>query len=311
MDRSYSHNGFQSFVDSSAARPFSMDCIEIITTDDALHRLVEYLRGRNKLAVDTESNGFYAYHEKTCLIQLSDGTKNYIIDPLTIKDCSVLGELFSDSGIEKILHHAVNDISGLRNDFGFTFSCLFDTYVACRILGIKRLGLASLLGSYLRVTINKRGQHYDWSHRPIDKDRLIYAAMDVFYLIPLAERIKRELSDRGLLERAYELSQAVALRIVPKRRFPERGYANISGYGNLSEAEKKIVKRIYKFRDEVAKQWDRAPFRVLNNETILKIAITKPLTLEDLENIKGVPAKFQRGHLGERLIQIVGDAIKC
>lgn len=286
-----------------------MDQIEIITTDDALCNLVDRLRGRKEIAVDTESNGFYAYYEKTCLIQLSDGIKNYIIDPLSLKDCSALDELFSNSGIEKILHHAVNDVSGLKNDFGFSLSCLFDTYVGCRLLGIKRLGLASLLDSYLDVSISKKGQHYDWSQRPLNKSSLLYAAIDVFYLIPLATRIKEELSRKGLLERAYELSQLVAQRIVPKRRFSERGYTQINGYKDLNEVEKRIVKKVYLFRDEIARQWDRAPFRVLNDEAILKIAIKKPRTLKELGSIKGIPVKFQRGYLGERLVRIVGETV--
>lgn len=309
METDYSCGNYRSFFGSSAVHPFSIDQIEVITTDDGLHHLVKCLKGRKEIAVDTESNGFYAYHERTCLIQLSDGVKNYIIDPLALKDCSVLGEIFSDDRTEKILHHAVNDVSGLRNDLGFSFVSIFDTYVACRLLGIKKLGLASLLSSYLNVSISKKGQHYDWSQRPLDKNRLIYAAMDVFYLIPLASRVKEELSRRELLERAYELSQAVANRIIPKRRFSERGYIHINGYENLDETEKRIARKIYHFRDEVAREWDRAPFRVFNDETILKIAVMKPKTLDALENIKGIPIKFQRGRLAEKLLKIVGDVV--
>jgi ribonuclease D len=274
-----------------------------------LRSLVRKLRGKKEIAVDTESNGFYAYYEKTCLIQLSDGVKNYIIDPLSVEDCSVLGEIFSNASIEKILHHGVNDISGLRHDFGLSFSNIFDTSVACQLLGIKRRGLAFLLNRYFGISISKKGQHHDWAQRPLHEDWLIYAAIDVFYLIPLATYMKQDLEKRGLLEKAYELSKAVAGRIVPKRSFSERGYAKINGYRQLADGEKKIVRRLYRFRDEIAKQWDRAPFRVLSDEVIVKIALMKPRSLGDLEQIKGIPMKFQRGNFGERLIQIVEDAV--
>jgi ribonuclease D len=298
-----------SCVGSSAVSPFSLECIEVITTDDALLRLVESLKGSHQLAVDTESNGFYAYYEKTCLVQLSNGVKNYIIDPLSVKDCSPMNELFSDPDIEKILHHGVNDVSGLKHDFGLSFVNIFDTSVACQVLGIKRRGLAYLLSHYFGISINKKGQHNDWSRRPLSQDLLAYAAVDVFYLIPLAERIKEDLRKRGLLEKARELSQAVASRIVPKRRFSVRGYVSMSCYRELGENEKRIVRRLYRFRDEIARQWDRAPFRVLNDEAILKIAISKPRTLKELEAIKGVPFKFQQEQLGEMILKIVEDSI--
>ncbi|MGC8719283.1 MAG: ribonuclease D [Thermodesulforhabdaceae bacterium] len=309
MKTNYSPNDGPCCVGSSAVFPPPLEHIEIITTDDQLRSLARKLRGKKEIAVDTESNGFYAYYEKTCLIQLSDGAKNYIIDPLSVKACSILGEIFSDPGIEKILHHGVNDISGLKHDFGLSFAGVFDTSIAAQLLGIKRRGLAFLLSRYFNISISKKGQHHDWSRRPLDEDWLIYAAVDVFYLIPLAARMKEELEKRGLLERAYELSRSVANRIVPKRSFSERGYTRINGYRELGDREKRIVRRLYRFRDELARQWDRAPFRVLADDVIVKVAIMKPRRPEDLEQIKGIPVSFKKGHYGERLIQIVEDSI--
>ncbi|MEJ5300159.1 MAG: HRDC domain-containing protein [Thermodesulforhabdaceae bacterium] len=309
MDADHFSRDFSSCVGSSAVSPFSIDCIEVITTDDALSHLVVSLKGERQLAVDTESNGFYAYHEKTCLIQLSNGVKNYIIDPLSVKNCSHLTELFSDPNIEKILHHGVNDISGLKHDFGLSFVNIFDTSVACQLVGIKRRGLASLLSLYFGISINKKGQHYDWSRRPLDKNLLIYAAVDVFYLIPLAEKLKKELKKIGRLEKAWELSQAVASRIVPKRRFSVNGYLHMDCYKELDERDKKIVRRLYRLRDEFARQWDRAPFRVLSDDTIFRIVSVKPCTFEELEKVKGVPARLQRGQFGNMILKIVQEGI--
>ena len=53
-----------------------------VDTDAALRKLVTSLRNQPWIAVDTESNPLFAYHEKLCLIQISTRTRDYIIDPL-------------------------------------------------------------------------------------------------------------------------------------------------------------------------------------------------------------------------------------
>ena len=44
-----------------------------------------------QVAVDTESNGLYAYQEQVCLIQFSTGETDYLVDPLALYDLSPLG----------------------------------------------------------------------------------------------------------------------------------------------------------------------------------------------------------------------------
>ena len=73
------------------------------------------------VAVDTESNSLYAYHERVCLIQFSIPGEDYLLDPLAIDDLSPLGDLFADPKIEKIFHAAEYDVMVLRRDYDFAF----------------------------------------------------------------------------------------------------------------------------------------------------------------------------------------------
>jgi len=47
--------------------------------------MVQTLSHEPILAVDSESNSLYAYHERVCLIQFSSSTEDYLVDPLDRK----------------------------------------------------------------------------------------------------------------------------------------------------------------------------------------------------------------------------------
>ena len=78
-----------------------------IDTAADLHKLVEKLSLTTRIAIDTEADSLYHYFEKACLIQLSAGGENYIIDPLAGLDLS--GFFQAVSGKEIIFHGADYD----------------------------------------------------------------------------------------------------------------------------------------------------------------------------------------------------------
>lgn len=115
--------------------PITLPDATFIDTPQELDRLMTRLRGELLLAVDTESNSLYAYHERVCLIQISTRTADYLIDPLALDDLSALGPLMAAPDVEKVFHASEYDVMCLKRDFGWTFANLFDTMIAARILG--------------------------------------------------------------------------------------------------------------------------------------------------------------------------------
>ena len=108
---------------------------------------IKQLRAELILAVDTEANSLFAYQEQVCLIQISSTKEDYIIDPLSVKDLSPLGELFKDPAIEKVFHASEYDLIILYEDSQFTFQNLFDTMLAAQILGKEKLGLEEMVAT--------------------------------------------------------------------------------------------------------------------------------------------------------------------
>src|SRR5688572_7298251 len=153
----------------------------MVDNPKALNRLQDDLRNISRLAVDTESNSLFAYHERVCLIQLSTDKRDYLVDPLRIQNkanLNFLGDIFADPRIEKVLHAAEYDVMTVRRDYGFSFSNLFDTMIAARVLGLERVGLAPMLEERFGIQANKKHQRANWGRRPLTPDMLRYAQMD-------------------------------------------------------------------------------------------------------------------------------------
>ena len=128
----------------------------LVENEVHLSRIAMELKKQGEIGVDLEANSMFRYQERVCLIQISTVRKDYIIDPLTLKDISPLEKIFADPKIEKILHAASNDIAGFKRDYQFFFRNVFDTALAAKLLGHKKLGLATLLNEYFGVYLNKR-----------------------------------------------------------------------------------------------------------------------------------------------------------
>jgi len=161
------------------------------------------------LALDTEANSLHAYREQICLIQLSTGTTDYLLDPLAIVDMDPLGDLLANRQIEKILHAAEYDLIGLRRDFGFSVHPIFDTMLAARVAGHEQVGLNHLLQRYLGVHTDKRHQRDDWGRRPLPPESLRYAQLDTHFLGMLRNDLYDELQQLGRLEEARDATKAL------------------------------------------------------------------------------------------------------
>ncbi len=258
----------------------------------ALQRLVQELLGQPVIGVDTESNSLYAYHEQVCLVQFTANGFDYLVDPLAIRDLAELGPVFASPQIEKVFHAAEYDLICLKRDFGFTFSNLFDTMLACRILGRTGLGLGALLEQEFGVQVDKRLQRANWARRPLSAEMMAYARMDTHYLIALQEILKQELQQAGRWDLAQE--DFARLTGVPAGTHENNGGNcwRIPGVQDLTPRQAAILKELCVFRDERAQAMDQPPFRVLSNQTLLELAQRMPRRRADLNQVSGLSAKL-------------------
>lgn len=263
-----------------------------VNTQGALDKIAPALAKGPYLAVDTESNSLFAYHEQVCLIQFSTADEDYLIDGLAGLDLSPLKKIFTDVNIQKIFHAAEYDVVCLKRDYGFTFENLFDTMQAARILGFQKLGLSALLEGQFRLEPVKSFQKANWGERPLNAEMKQYARVDTHYLISLRERLIAQLEKNGLMELAKEDFQRVSK--VENNYVDHSSYIQISGYHKLSPQALAVLDELCVFRDKTAEKQNRPLFKVIGSKALLAVAQAAPDSMEALGNVEGFSPRLAK-----------------
>lgn len=271
----------------------------LISDSTQLRALLQQMRGQPSVAIDTESNSLYAYHERVCLVQISIPTLDAVIDPLSADlDMALLSPLFADPSIEKVLHACEYDVISLRRDFGFSFANLFDTMWSARVLGWPRVGLADILKERFDITLDKRWQRFNWKQRPLPIEALAYAQFDTRHLLRLREVQMQSLRQADRLEEAREifdeLTQATA---TPRDDGADgNGFWRVKGVYDLDAVGRSVLRELYRYRDDEAGRLDRPPFKVIGDQTLIELARMRPTQLSHLRRVPGMTERQVARH---------------
>ncbi|MER3543034.1 MAG: hypothetical protein C4311_00140 [Chloroflexota bacterium] len=294
---------------------------KIVATASELEALVARLRREPQIAVDTESNSLYVYYERVCLIQVSMRQEDFIIDPLALANSArppeqalaPLGAVMADPAVEKVFHAAEYDLLGLKRDFNFEVVNLFDTMVAARILGWPQFGLSPLLEKHFGVRLDKRWQRADWGRRPLSPEQLAYARLDTHYLLPLRDILVRELAAAGRLEEAREefaRLAAIAPALERNQTFDPEGFWRIPGAQKLSGRELAVLRELYLFREAQAQAQNRPPFKVLGDQSLIRLAKAQPRRPDALGR-EGDLSPYQVRRYGRGLLEAIARGLSA
>jgi ribonuclease D len=258
---------------------------EIIETDEAFRAALDQLaQGSGPFAVDAERASGFRYSARAYLIQIkrTDGGL-HLIDPIPFGPGHQLflelNNLLNTD--EVILHASTQDLPCLR-ELGINPVKLFDTELAGRIAGLPRVGLGPLLESLMGVLLAKEHSAADWSARPLPKDWLTYAALDVELLVELRNHMYKVLEDAKKLPWALEeFASILKAPPAPPRVDPWR---RTSGMHKIKRRDQlAVIKSLWIARDEIASQQDIAAGKLLNDSAIVELAMAAPTTKKEFE----------------------------
>ena len=232
--------------------------------------------------------------------------KDYLIDPFPIWDHihDALAPTLANPKIVKIFHGADSDVSWLQRDFGLYVVNMFDTGRAARALQLPSFGFAFLLEKYVDgiEKADKTHQLSDWRQRPLPASMKEYAILDTHYLLRIYRALKYELSQskRTSIEEVLEESRKVCtIRYVPDA-FRPNGYKSImatkrkgrSGrqtksrsQTDLTGRQEEVLKRLWDWRDQVARQNDESCMYVCSNTALLRLAMGCPTNLSKMQSL--------------------------
>ena len=258
---------------------------ELIDTEESFRQALQELsKGSGPFAVDAERASGFRYSARAYLIQIKriDGGL-HLIDPIPFGPGHQLFIELNDllNTDEVILHASTQDLPCLR-ELGINPAKLFDTELAGRIAGLPRVGLGPLLESIMGVLLAKEHSAADWSVRPLPKDWLTYAALDVELLVELRNHMYAILEDAKKLPWALEeFASILKAPPAPARVDPWR---RTSGMHKIKRRDQlAVIKSLWIARDAVAAKHDIAAGKLLNDSAIVELAIAVPTNKKEFE----------------------------
>ncbi|MFW0179189.1 HRDC domain-containing protein [Rothia sp. P7208] len=257
----------------------------VITTQLGLTRALERLKAlTGPVAIDTERASGIRYGQRAFLIQLKRaGTAPVLIDPIASIDLEPLYQFLAPQ--EWVLHAATQDLPCLR-ELELIPQRVFDTELASRLAGYQKVGLASMVEQLLGYTLKKEYSSVDWSSRPLPKEWLVYAALDVEVLVDLRDALEEVLREQGKLQYALEEFDYIVRTNHPQK--PRDPWRKTKGIHELStRAQLTVLRNLWYEREHLAECKDIAAKRLLPDASLVQAALETPRTVPQLLKIPG------------------------
>ena len=280
-----------------------------VDTSSLLDLMIAALSTAPRVAIDCEGDSLYHYREKICLIQFSTDDQTFILDPLALRNLEPLSPILADPKAEKVFHAASNDITGLRRDFGFACTHIFDTQLAAQFLGYEQTGLAALLDKLLGIHHPKERQQDDWSRRPLNREQLEYAARDTHHLLALRDLLETRLRELDRWHWAEEEFSVLAATEPMAREFDPEDFRRIRGSHELRLKEQAALRALYVLRESFAQELDLPPFKVINNPVLLDLARRPPTSISEVLKRRGLPSRLQ-ARLAPKILEAVRHGLR-
>jgi ribonuclease D len=272
----------------------------LITDPSGLKEASQHLRAQPRIALDCEAAGFHRYTDRLCLVQLSTPEETFLFDPLAVNPGDTLRPPLEDPKVQVVMHGADFDLKLLQRDLDIRLRGLFDTQAAATLLGASSIGLAALLEDRLGISVSKKHQRADWAKRPLAEELLRYAASDTEHLLALSEILDRELKEKG--RRGWAAEEFRGLESIEWAEDRTDPVTRLKGARYLGPREVTTLRALLGWRDGIARSRDRAPFRIMSDQTLLTVAAEGPNTVQGLAAIKGVSPRLAKTH-GKSLLR--------
>jgi ribonuclease D len=229
------------------------------------------------VAVDTEFMRVDTFYPIAGLVQIGDGSRAYLIDPLTIQQWQPLAALLENPDVVKVLHACSEDLEVLLRLTGSLPAPLFDTQLAAAYLNLGfSMGYSRLVQEVLGLELPKGETRSDWLQRPLSQTQISYAAEDAVHLAEVYEQLRPRLSE----ERAGWVAW------------------------KLSRAQLAVLRELCAWREREARARDVPRNRIVREHALWPLAKTQPDNLQALARIEDMHPRTVR-HDGEFLLELI------
>jgi ribonuclease D len=279
--------------------------IHLVDCETSVQRAVTAISALEEVALDTEFHSERRYHPQLMLLQICGPTgETWLADPSAVD----VGPIIRAVSARRVVVHAGQaDLAIMQREADTAPRELLDVQIAAGMLGLgypSRLGVLTtgILGS----AIDKKSTLSDWSKRPLSPSQIQYAVQDVRILMPLSQRIRRELVTRGRLQWAEAASEEMAVRATR----PTATKHTWSGWEiapQLDDTTRATLQAIFEWRDARGRDKDQPPHYMLSDGLALDVARRQPRTIDELQANRRVPGGLIR-RFGADIVAVVAQA---
>ena len=252
-------------------------------------------QGTGWCAVDTERASGFRYHNRVCLLQIRrTGAGTMLIDVESDPQATTdfIGRVLADTGW--VVHAASTDLPYLEQ-LRLRPPQLFDTELAGRFLGFHRVNLAAMVEHYLEVRLRKNHGGEDWSRRPIPSGWLDYAALDVEYLLPLADAMRSELMQQHPKDTWVAEECDYLTRVYRGYSPAPKSWEDLKGvHGLRTSKQLQVARWLWRVREKLARASDTAVSRLLPDKALVALATELPTTMPKVMRTPGYPPRLRR-----------------
>lgn len=277
--------------------------IHWIRDNDSLGQLCAEWQQLPFVALDTEFMRVDTFYPIAGLLQVGDGERAYLIDPLTIDNWQPLAALLENPAVVKVVHACSEDLEVLLRLTGSLPAPLFDTQLAAAYLNLGfSMGYSRLVQEVLGIDLPKGETRSDWLQRPLSETQISYAAEDAVHLAEVFVKLRPKLSDDKyvwVLEDGAELVANLRREIDPNEVYRDAKLA-----WKLSRAQLAVLRELCAWREKEARARDLPRNRIIREHSLWPLARTQPDNLGALAKIEDMHPRTVRQD-GQFLLDLI------
>ena len=280
--------------------------IQWILDDASLARHCAEWRQLPFVALDTEFMRVDTFYPIAGLLQVGDGQRAYLVDPLQVSDWAPFAALLEDPGVTKVLHSCSEDLEVFLRLTGALPQPLFDTQLAAGYLNIGfSMGYSRLVQEVLNIELPKGETRSDWLQRPLSETQVSYAAEDAQHLAELYQVLLPRLSADKL---AWILDDGAELVANLRREVdPDELYKEAKLGWKLSRQQLAVLRALYAWREGQARARNQPRNRILREHSLWPLARFQPDNSVALARIEDMHPRTVRQD-GETILRLIREA---
>jgi ribonuclease D len=283
----------------------------LLTTPAEIRALAGEVRTAGRLGLDTEFVWERTYRPRLGVVQVATPERAAVIDARAGRDLSPLFPVLRDPAIAVVLHGGGQDLDIFASLMGEPVRGVADTQVMAAFLGYGlQVGLTVLAERALHVNIRKDQTYTDWTRRPLRPEQLLYAREDVVHLLPLHDRLRAAIVERGraawVEEELHALEDPGRFRAPP----PDERYRGVKGWQRLDGQELAVLRGLAAWRERAAERADLRPQFIVGDIVLVSLAARPVRVVEELRHVRGLSAGTVERH-GRAIIAAIGEGLAC